>query len=97
LERILGIVRAAEKTPADTPNHRSMPPHQSGKDGLVPLAEKAAQQFSVRQSGSISYKDRAKMPNNFAHLVGRHLSCSNGVVRLLAPDREAIRHTRIDE
>ena len=75
LKRIFGVVVIGENTATDAPHHRPMPLNNGRKCRLVTTADVVLQQLPIGQSCPIPQKHRpAKVLDDLAHLVGRHLS-----------------------
>src|SRR5262245_52988682 len=47
LESVFGVVVVAEDTAAHAPDHRTMPPHQGCKGGIVSLSQERLQQLPI--------------------------------------------------
>jgi len=53
LKGVLGIVLIPEDTAADTPDHRTVTPHQSREGSFIPMLDKAPEELGIGQSSAI--------------------------------------------
>ena len=64
----------AENTAAHAPHHWAMPSHKGRKSRLVAAANVVRKQLPIGQARTIPQKDHpAKVLDDLAHLIGRHL------------------------